>query len=48
MTTDDGEPDWDRVAAVCMAVLLRMIEDHEEGDDADGGLLPGVDRRTSG
>lgn len=45
---DDDEPDWDRVATVCTAVLLRMVEDHEEENDADGGLLPGIDRRTGG
>jgi hypothetical protein len=47
VNADDDEPDWDRVAAACEAVLLRMIEDQQEGDDADGGLLPGVDRRAS-
>ena len=45
---DDEEPNWDRIAAVCTAVLLRMIEDHEEVDDVDGDLLPGVDRRAGG
>lgn len=47
MIDDDEEPDWDRVAAVCEAVLLRMIEDQREEDDADGGVLPGLDDRAS-
>ena len=41
---NDDEPDWDRIGAICEAVLLRMIEDNQEDDDdADGGVLPGFD-----
>ena len=47
MSGGDDEPDWDRVAAVCEAVLLRMLEDNQEDPDVDRCLLPGVDRRTS-
>ena len=47
MIDGDEEPDWDRIAAVCEAVLLRMIEDRREEHDADGGLLPGLDDRAS-
>lgn len=47
MIPDDQEPDWDRVGEICEAVLLRMLEDQQEEADADRGLLPGVDRRTS-
>lgn len=47
MTPEDREPDWDRIGEICEAVLLRMLEDRQEGRDADGGVLPGIDRRTS-
>ena len=42
-----GEPDWERVAATCEAVLLRMLEEDEGNPDVDRCLLPGVDTRTS-
>lgn len=45
--TDETEPDWDRVASVCEAVLLRMLEEDEGNHDVDRCLLPGVDDRTS-
>lgn len=42
MSGDDGT-DWDRVAVVCEAVLLRMLEEEKENPDVDRCLLPGVD-----
>lgn len=41
----DEMPDWNRVAVVLIRVALRLAEDREpEGeDDADGGLLQGLD-----
>jgi hypothetical protein len=54
-------PDYERVAAVLVAIGLRMVSEgmvneetvhdekvEREDSDADGGLLPGVDRGTSG
>lgn len=46
MSGDDDEPDWDRIGLVCEAVLLRLIEDNLEDDDADRGVLPSLDRGT--
>jgi hypothetical protein len=45
-------PDYERVAAVLVRIGLRMVCESEpggeEGSDADGGLLPGVDGGTGG
>ena len=45
-------PDYGRVAAVLVRIGLRMVSETEELEqedgDVDGGVLPGVDRGTSG
>ena len=42
-------PDYERVAAVLVRIGLRMVnEERLEHTDADGGVLPGVDRGTGG
>ena len=44
-------PDYERVAAVLVRIGLRMVNEdkvEQEGSDADDGVLPGVDRGTSG
>jgi hypothetical protein len=54
----DG-PDYERVAAVLVRIGLRMVHEdkvnedkqdkmEQEGSDADGGLLSGVDRGAGG
>lgn len=48
MNGDDDEPDWDRIALICEAVLFRLIEDNQEEHDADRGVLPSLDRGTGG
>jgi DNA invertase Pin-like site-specific DNA recombinase len=40
-------PDWSRLAEVFVAIGLRMTTETKGDDDADGGVLPGVDRRAS-
>ena len=48
----ESGPDYERVAAVLVRIGLRMVSEREhveeEGSDADGGLLPGVDRGAGG
>ena len=44
-------PDYERVAAVLVRIGLRMVNEEkmeQEHSDADGGVLPGVDRGTGG
>ena len=45
-------PDYGRVAKVLVRIGLRMVSEgemvEEEGNDADGGLMPGVDRGAGG
>lgn len=48
MSDEHKEPDWERIGMICGAVLLRMAEKEKEEDDADSGLLPGIDGRAGG
>lgn len=44
----DHEPDIERLGRLFQTLLIRVIREKDQGDDdADRGLLPGVDRGTS-
>lgn len=46
--TDEGAPDYARVASVLVGIALRITQGHdnEEEQDAHGRVLPGLDGGT--